>query len=269
MSVLDPLSHALAAVVAGAHTGLTALGADPSSGVVWVLSIASVVVVVRLALMPLVVRGVRMAHSSARARPHLRELTERYRGRTDPDSLRELIAERRRIAADHGMPRLGCLPTLLQIPVWMALYHLVSDVAAGTTVGAMGTEQVVSLAGATVLGVSLADRGYLGAGPTHLAVVAGLALATATLSYVTQRWFVAGNTVAGDLPEAMLAAQQLVPLVSAGALLVMGGVVPVALLVYWTCSALWTCAQSATVWRWFPTPGSPAALRFGRPQVQN
>lgn len=263
MSVLDPLSHALAAVVAGAHAGLTALGADPSSGVVWVLAIASVVVVVRLALLPIVVRGVRLAHSSARARPHLRELTERFRGRTDREAMRELMAERRRIAADHGMPRFGCLPTLLQIPVWMALYHLVRDVAAGTAVGAMGPEQVASLAGATVLGVSLADRGYLGAGPTHFAVVAGLALVTATLNLATQRWFVAGNTVAGDLPEAVLTGQQMAPLISAAVMLVMGGVVPVALLVYWTCSALWTCAQSAVVWRWFPTPGSPAALRWG------
>jgi YidC/Oxa1 family membrane protein insertase len=266
MSVLEPLSHALAAVVAGAHSGLAALGADPSSGAVWLLAIASVVVVVRLALLPLVVRGVRMAHASARARPHLRVVAERYRGRTDPDSLREMMAERRRIAGEHGVPRLGCLPVLVQVPVWIALYHLLADVAAGTPVGAMGADQVASLAGATVLGVSLSDRGYLGAGWTHLAVVAGLAAATAGLSFVTQRWFVAGNTVVGDLPEAVLTAQQLMPLVSAASLLVMGGVVPVALLGYWTCNALWTCTQSAVIWRWFPTPGSRAALRFGTGQ---
>lgn len=266
MSVLDPLSHALSAVVAGSHSLLGALGADPSAGTTWVLAIASVVVVVRLALLPLVVRGVRMAHASARARPHLKDLADRYRGRTDPDSLRELMAERRRVAAEHGVPRLGCLPLLVQVPVWVALYHLLADVAAGTPVGAMSADQVASLAGATVLGVSLADRGYLGAGPAHLLVVAGLALVTATLSFVTQRWFVAGNAVTGDLPEAFVTAQQLMPLLSAAGLLVMGGVVPVALLVYWACNGLWTCAQSAVVWRWFPTPGSAAAARFGPAQ---
>ncbi len=52
MSVLDPLSHALANVVATAHAGLTSLGADPVSGTTWLLCIAAVVVVVRLAAAP-------------------------------------------------------------------------------------------------------------------------------------------------------------------------------------------------------------------------
>jgi YidC/Oxa1 family membrane protein insertase len=58
--------------------------------------------------------------------------------------------------------------------------------------------------------------------------------------------------------------QHLLPLLSAAGLLVAGGFVPVALLVYWVCNALWTLAQSAVVTRWFPTPGSPAAARLAR-----
>ena len=34
-----------------------------------------------------------------------------------------------------------------------------------------------------------------------------------------------------------------------------------ALLAYWACNSLWTLVQSAVIWRWFPTPGSPAAGR--------
>ncbi len=45
------------------------------------------------------------------------------------------------------------------------------------------------------------------------------------------------------------------PLLSAIGLIVAGGVVPVALLAYWACNALWTLGQSAVIWRWFPTPG--------------
>lgn len=51
------------------------------------------------------------------------------------------------------------------------------------------------------------------------------------------------------------------PALSALGLLVAAGAVPVALLAYWLCNALWTLGQAAVVWRWFPTPGSPAALR--------
>ena len=261
MSVLDPLSHALAALLAAAHTALTSLGADPASGVTWALCIAALVSIVRIALLPLAIHGVRQAHAAARARPHLAALAKRYRNRKDPDSLRAMVQERRRIAAEHQMSRWSLLPLLVQAPIWLALYHLVSHVAAGTAVGAVNAGLVASLGAATVLGVPLAERGYLGAGGSHLAVVAALAGTAALLSYVTQRFLVAPNTVLTDVPEVMARVQQSMPLISAVGLLVAGGVVPLALLVYWVCNGAWTLGQSAVVWRWFPTPGSAAAAR--------
>lgn len=261
MSLLDPLTHALAHVLATTHDGLTALGASPDSAGTWVLGIAALVVLVRLALLPFVVHGVRQAHASARARPHLRGIAERYQGRTDPESLRAHLDERRSVSAEHGVSRLGCLPVLLQLPVWFALYHLVADVAAGAAVGAMGPVLVSSFGAASILGVSLAGHGYLGSGGAHLAVVAGLAVTAAALSYVTQRFVVASNTSLEGMPEAMVAAQRIVPVMSAGGMLLAGGVVPVALLVYWVCSSTWTLGQAAAIARWWPTPGTPAGLR--------
>ena len=262
MSLLDPVTHALASVLAAAHDALTALGTPPDSALTWVLDIASLVVLVRLALLPLVVQGVRQAHASARARPHLRGVAERYQGRTDAESLRAHLDERRAVSAEHGVSRLGCLPVLVQLPVWLALYHLVADVASGTAVGAMDAGLVSSFGAASVVGVSLAGHGYVGSGGVHLAVVAGLALTAALLSYVTQRFVVAPNTVLDGMPEAMVTAQRIMPVVSAAGLLVAGGVVPVALLVYWVCNSTWTLTQSAVITRWFPTPGAPAAARL-------
>ncbi len=54
MSLLEPISHALAAVLAATHDALTALGADPTAGATWLLCVAAVVVVLRLALLPVV-----------------------------------------------------------------------------------------------------------------------------------------------------------------------------------------------------------------------
>lgn len=264
MSVLDPVSHALAAVVATAHHAVTALGADPGAGGTWVLSVAAVVVVVRLALLPLVVHGVRSAHAAARARPQLRDLAKRYRGRTDTASLQRYADERRRIGVEHGTSRLGCLPLLLQLPIWIALYHLIGDLADGTPVEPVDGGLVTSLGAATVLGVRLADRGYVGNGAGHLAVVAGLAATAALLSFVNQRYLVQPNTFVADLPEAVGRVQQVMPALSAVGLLVAGAVVPVALLTYWVCNNLWTAGQSAVVYRWFPTPGTPAAARSRR-----
>lgn len=269
MSLLDPFTHAVAAVLAGAHASLRTLGADPDSGTTWVLCLALVVVVVRLCVLPVAAHGVRLAHANARARPHLQELAQRYQGRTDPDALREQMAERRRIGAEHGVSRLGCLPLLLQLPVWIGLYHVVRDAAAGVPTGLLDGALVDSFRSATVAGVSLASTGYLGAGGVHLAVVAGLAGTAALLSYLTQRVFVRQNTApivvpegtGSELAQAMGSTQRLLPLVSAGGLLLAGGVVPVALLVYWVCSQAWTLAFSACVWRWWPTPGTPAHAR--------
>lgn len=262
MSLLDPITHPLAGVLATTHDGLSALGASPDSAATWLLGIASLVVLVRLLLLPFVIHGVRQAHAAVRARPHLQGIAERYRGRTDAASLRAHMDERRTVSAEHGVSRLGCLPVLVQLPVWLGLYHLVSDVASGVAVGAMGPGLVSSFGAASLVGVSLAGHGYLGSGGLHLAVVAGLALTAAGLSYVTQRFVVAPNTSVEGMPEAMVAAQRIMPVVSAGGLLLAGGVVPVALLVYWVCSSTWTLGQSAVVARWWPTPGTAAAARY-------
>ena len=219
MSVLDPISHVLAAVLAMAHTGLVSLGADPGSGTTWVLCVAALVVIVRAALLPLVVHGVRRAHAAARARPQL-----------------------------------GDLLPLIQLPILLALYHLLSDVAAGVAVGAVTPHLVASLGAATLLGLPLAERGYLGAGWSHLAVVGGLAVVAALLSYATQRFLVAPSTVLGDVPDAIARIHQMLPALSAAGLLVAGGAVPVAMLVYWVCNSIWTLGQSAVIRRWFPTP---------------
>ena len=128
-------------------------------------------------------------------------------------------------------------------------------------VGAMTPDLVASLGAATLLGVPLAERGYLGAGAAHLAAVAGMAGVAAALAYATQRFLVVPNTVTDGLPEAMARVQQLMPALSALGLIVAGGAVPVALLAYWVCNSVWTLGQSAVIWRWFPTPGSPAADR--------
>lgn len=264
MTLLDPLTHALSAVLATGHTVLTTLGAAPEAGLTWVVSLAALVVVVRLALLPFAVHTVRQAHASARARDQLRALTRKYAGRTDADAMRARLEERRLIHAEHGVSRWGCLPLLAQLPIWWTLYHLVSDVAGSHSVGAMSSDLVTSFAAATLLGVPLVGRGYVGGGAAQLALVAGLALTAASMSYVTQRFLVAQSAVVGDLPEAMLSAQQLMPVLSAVGLLVAGGFVPAALLVYWVCNNAWTLGQSAVVWRWFPTPGSPASLRLAR-----
>lgn len=259
-----PFTHLVSAGLAGAHHTLTAAGLDPHGGLTWALAIAGLVVAVRLALLPLVVHGVRLGRTSAAARPALAELRGRYADRTDLESLRALRAEQRRIQGEHGVPALGCLPLLLQLPILFALYRVLSDVAGGHTVGAMDAALVASAGSASLLGVHLAER-LGGASPGHLALIAATATVAALLAYVTQRCFALPNTVLDGLPEQVADVQRLMPTVSALGVLLAAGAVPFGLLVYWVASNAWALGQQAVITAWFPTPGSAAhAARAAR-----
>jgi len=262
MSVLAPLSHALAAVLAGAHDVLSFAGSNVS----WLLAIAAVVVLVRLALLPLTIRGVRHAHAAARARPQLQALTKKYQKQTAKGSASQadvmaMMEERRKINEEHGVPRFALLAAFAQLPIFLALYHLLSDVSRQHAVGAMGDSLVASLGAATFLGAPLTGHGYLSGDTTHLVITLGLAATAAAVSYLSQRLWALPNMVRADMPESMLRIQELMPVISAGGMLIAGSTVPLALLVYWVVSGLWTAGQAAVIHRWFPTPGSPAAER--------
>ncbi|MFE6646846.1 membrane protein insertase YidC [Nocardioides sp. NPDC057772] len=262
MSVLAPLSHALAAALAGAHHVLAFVGPNVS----WLLAIAAVVVLVRLVLLPLTIRGVRHAHASARARPQLQELTKRYqkqaaKGSPSQADVMAMMEERRKINEEHGVPRFAMLAAFAQLPIFLALYHLLSDVSRSNAVGAMNDSLVHSLGAATFLGTPLTGHGYLSGDTTHVVITLALAATAAAVSYLSQRLWVLPNMVRADMPESMLRIQELMPVISAGGMLLAGSTVPLALLVYWVISGLWTAGQVAVIHRWFPTPGSPAAER--------
>ncbi|MDO5712092.1 MAG: membrane protein insertase YidC [Micrococcales bacterium] len=254
------LQQLVATVLAAAHSGLAALGLAPDSGLTWSLSIAVLVVSVRVALLPLAAHGIRTARAAARARPAQQEVTRRYAGKRDLESLQAMRAEQRAIHAEHGVSALGCLPVLLQLPILFALYGALSAVATRQPIGAMDVALVASAGSASLLGVTLADRwgGTWAASPWHALVIVALAATSAGLSYTTQRWFVLPNTVLAGLPTQMAHVHRFMPALSAVGVLFAAGAVPVGLLVYWVASNAWTLGQSAVVCRWFPTPGSAA-----------
>ncbi|MCA0436834.1 MAG: membrane protein insertase YidC [Actinobacteria bacterium] len=268
--LLLPLKLLVAAVLAVSHDGLVGAGLAPGSGAAWALAIVLLVVVVRAALLPAVWHGVRTAHAAARARPALTQLRDRYAARLDahrrdpardPDALREMLAEQRAVQAEHGMSRLGCLPALAQVPVLVALYAVLTDVAAGRPVGAMDAALVASAGSASLLGAGLADRfgGFASTPGQGWAVVLLLAGVAAALSFATQHWFVLPNTVLTGLPEPMRAVQRLLPAASAVGVVAAATAVPVGVLVYWVAGNAWMLGQQAAIARWWPTPGSAAA----------
>ena len=247
------ISHLLVAV----HAGASCLGADPASVGAWTLALIGVVVVVRLAMAPLVVRQVRTGQRMAALAPQLRAVRGRYRGRTDASSLAAMRAESAALSAGAGANPLGCLPALVQLPVLLSLFRVLSGAAHGQAVGAMTPGLVAQLDAASLAGASLAATWATSGAAALLA--AGLMAVMAGAVWSQQRRQLTRNTsaaalegVAGSSARAMV---WLLPL-----LVVVPGVsVPLGVLLYWTLSSLWSLGQASALLRWIPTPGTPAA----------
>lgn len=237
-----PLTTLLGSVLALTHTATTAV--LPDGAIAWILAIALLTVTVRLALLPFAVRGARNAHRSAAAAPAMRELQRKYADRRDPDSLQQMMAERRELQRKHGLSALGCLPLLLQMPVLFSLYHLMMKVSGGASVGALTTFTLASATAASIGGVHLGSRLLAGSLPQTM-IVLGLAAIAGFATFATQRWF--GSQPVDD--GSMAAMQHVMPWLSLGGVVVGAFFVPAGLVLYWAFSNLWTLGQQSVLRR--------------------
>ncbi len=262
-TLLAPFIHGVSAVLATAHDTLVSLGAAPGSALTWTLSIMLLVVVVRGALLPLVVRQVQAGHAGARAHPQLAAIRKRYSGRTDRDSLLAQSAEMRAVRKDHGLGVASWLPLLVQMPVLSALYLVLRDVSAGLPVASMSLSMADSLAHASIGGLSLNTTlaAALGGAGGLLPLVA-VVLALAVITYLTQRFVSLPNLPEHALDGPLGQVQNLMPPIATAGIVFGAFFVPAGIVLYWAASALWTLAQQATIVRFWPTPTSRAAARF-------
>jgi YidC/Oxa1 family membrane protein insertase len=256
-SVLAPVEYLLSVVLVTAHAGLVALGLPPLSGVTWAVSIAVLVLAVRLALLPLVVRQVRSSRRLAAAAPALKEIRDRYRGARDRQALTRMNAETRQVYAEVGATPVGFLPLLLQAPVLVSLFRVLDAAARGHAVGVLGPALVAQLDGATLAGASLTQT-LLAGGPAAV-VAAVLTLVVAGSSWVAQHRQLTRNTPPAALEGPAGATARLVRWVLPATALASGLTFPIGLLVYLACSNTLSMIQQLVVIRWLPTPGSPAA----------
>ncbi|MEU2182335.1 YidC/Oxa1 family membrane protein insertase [Streptomyces thermolilacinus] len=213
-------------------------------------AIVLLTVLVRTALLPLAVAAARGQRARARLAPRVAELRKKYA--EDPDRLQRAVLELH--AREQVSPLAGCLPGLLQVPVFFLLYHLFSrDELSGH-----------SLLGAPLGGRwadALAQGGPLG--PSGLVYVALFALVAAVATYTfrttrAQRGVLGGGSAA----PGMGALFKVMPLMSF-ATLVTVAVVPLAAALYVVTSTTWSAAERAVLHR--PErggeAGSPAARR--------
>lgn len=125
--MLDWLYNIIGHVLVWIHAGLTMLGLDPESGWAWGLSIVLLTVVMRLLLVPLFVKQMNTQRKMQEVQPKIAKLRERYKH--DKERLQR---ESMKLYQDSGTnPIMGCLPLLLQMPVFFSLFNVLRNVAEG------------------------------------------------------------------------------------------------------------------------------------------
>ncbi len=94
-----------------------------SLGAPWWLSIALLTILVRLALSPLTVKQVRNLRTMQALKPEMEEIRTRHKDDREKQqkALMELYRERR------VNPVAGFLPLLVQMPIFITMYHVVRD----------------------------------------------------------------------------------------------------------------------------------------------
>lgn len=110
-SILQPLIDFTEAIMKFFHN---------QGGFSWGLSIIFLTFVIRLLILPLTFRQVRSMQALQRLQPHIKELQARYK-----DDRQRLNQEMMKFYQEHKVnPLSSCLPVLLQLPFFLALFRM-------------------------------------------------------------------------------------------------------------------------------------------------
>ncbi|SKB44289.1 YidC/Oxa1 family membrane protein insertase [Arthrobacter sp. 49Tsu3.1M3] len=256
-TILAPFKWLVSAMLAGFHDGFSAVGMPPASGWTWTLAIIGLVLVIRAALIPVFLKQVNVQQRMRRLQPDLKKLQEKYEGKTDPLSRQAMAQEQMALYKAHGTnPFSACLPLLIQMPFFFALFQMLSGISAaagqGEAVGAMSPEQVAQFDESTIFGAPLSASLLHGGGGSQLSVwilSIAMILAMTASQLITQRQIMA-RSLSGEAVATPLMGPQKVLLYSLPVVFGVGGIVfPIGVLIYWTTTNLWTMGQQFAV-RW-------------------
>ncbi|MEU1617402.1 membrane protein insertase YidC [Streptomyces sp. NPDC005722] len=261
MGILNPLYDAVSWIIVQFHS-LYSLVFDKDGGLAWGLSIVSLVVLIRICLIPLFVKQIKSTRNMQALQPKMKAIQERYKNDRQRQS-----EEMMKLYKETGTnPLSSCLPILAQSPFFFSLYHVLSYIAQGKQVGVMGQDLVNSAQKAHIFGAPLAAKftdgadklTQLGASVTDVRVVTVIMIVLMSASqFYTQRQLMTKNvdmTVKTPFMQQQKMLMYVFPIMFA----VFGINFPVGVLIYWLTTNVWTMGQQMFVIRRNPTPGSLA-----------
>jgi YidC/Oxa1 family membrane protein insertase len=274
---MKPFYEAIAWLVVHIHSGLSHIfGAG--SGAAWGLSIVLLTIAMRLVLFPLFVKQIKNQRAMQLLQPKMKELQAKYKN--DKEKLnQEMMA----LWREHGAnPFAGCLPLILQIPVFLALFRVLNSLKPGcgdtTCVVSHGAKfdshygisghLVASAANAKVFGVpifaafntSQQKLSEVGAHSTTVKIVTAVMIVLMGAStFYTQRQLMARNSASNTGNNQFAQQQKILLYVLPLTFAIFGYRFPLGVLLYWLTTNIWSMGQQAVVIRRMDTGGAPAA----------
>jgi YidC/Oxa1 family membrane protein insertase len=263
-SIMTPLHAVISAVLTFAYR-FWAMIFGEGSGAAWAVSIMTLTIIIRTILIPLFIRQINSTRNMQLIQPKMKELQEKY----GADRQRLGIETQKLMKAEGVSPTASCVPLLLQMPIFFALYQVLYSIATSPEKPRgyffqQNLELAQSFNESVFLGADLAGRFFVQGqpfsfGPTQIMAIV-LVIAMAGLLFLTQRQLMTKNMAADALTGPMAQQQKLMLYLFPAMYLFMGAMIPVGVLVYWVTNNLWTMVQQYLLIRNNPTPGTPAFI---------
>lgn len=253
-AIMTPLYWLVSIILVGFHKFFS-LFFDPASGAAWALSIIGLTLGIRAMLIPLFVKQIRSSRNMQLLQPRVKELQAKY-----SHDRERLAQETMALYKETGTnPLASCMPLLLQMPIFIALYQLISKAANGKGHGVLSDAAAQQMSEAKLFGVHISSTFTTANGDIKVQVLAAfLVVAMTATTFLTQRQLMSKNMPA-DAMTGQYAQQQKMLLYVLPIVFAVGGIAfPIGLLLYWTTSNLWTMGQQFFVIRNSPAPNTEA-----------
>jgi len=249
LSILNPINDLVAWVIMHIYALLSPVfGA--TSGVTWVLTIALLVVLMRLIMVPLFIKQMHTQRAMTALTPRIQELRKKYKG--DKETLN---AETMKLYQEAGVnPLMGCLPVVLQMPIFFALFSVLRQIAEPSKpIKYHLTASFVDNANAArIFGVSIKDT-FLHATAPHIYVVVGITvLISMGTTYLTMRQSMKRGMMPAAGSDNPMGQSQKYMMYIMPLFALTGLYWPFGLVLYWVTTNLWTLGQQFVLLRRYP-----------------
>jgi len=272
-TILWPIRWVIEAVLAGAHSSLEWLGMNPESGAAWFLAIATLVLIVRSALIPVFVRQIKSQRRMMEIAPELKKIQDKYKGKKDQFSREALSRETMALYSKAGTnPFSSCLPLLLQMPIFFGLFRVLSTAAEGRPGVSFMTQELADQFGQAALWglaplkatmmYAFSEESTLTSSATIAVIVtaAVMVIMMSASQFITQLQIMSKNQSPAMKESPMYRQQRLLLYMLPIVFLFSGVYFSLGVMTYWLVSNFWTMGQQFIVIRNMPTPGSEAAI---------